>query len=128
MKDRLKEFMKTEGLNARGLSERMNVQASSVSHILTGRNKPSIDFLEKLHKAFPEADLGYMITGSKQVESRETSSTIDRVIELGNDTSKLESKEEDQEIVTNVTSNSDVSEIVVFFKDGTFERYLKKLS
>jgi len=46
-------------------ADRIGVQRSSVSHVMAGRNKPGIDFLEKILNAFPEVDVNWLITGKK---------------------------------------------------------------
>ena len=47
-KDRLLELIKSKNISASELSKKINVQRSNISHILSGRNKPSLDFVLKL--------------------------------------------------------------------------------
>jgi len=118
--------MEKENLNARELSERIGVQASSVSHILTGRNKPSIDFLEKVLESFPDIDLKYLITGKKHlVVNKEIHKSVPETpakIELSESGLRKEIETE----VTNVTKNNEVVEIVKIYKNGTFEIFSQK--
>jgi transcriptional regulator with XRE-family HTH domain len=46
-------------------ADRIGVQRSSISHVLSGRNKPGLDFLEKILNTFPEIDAAWLITGKK---------------------------------------------------------------
>ena len=128
MQDRLKEFMDIEGFNARELSERIGVQASSVSHILTGRNKPSLDFLEKMLKSFPDMDLKYLISGLKRTESKdiikEKSPEVQHEVNIDNQSFE----DKDKGRITNVISDDQLLEIVMFFENGTFERFRQKMS
>jgi len=127
MQARLKEFMDSERLNARELSERIGVQASSVSHILTGRNKPSIDFLVKILEAFPYMDLTYLISGIKQVDPT-IINTENPVVEKREISIEKELVEvEKGHLVTNVTSENKIREIIVFYENGTFDQYLQKV-
>ena len=48
MESRLKNWMELEGLKPSELADNIRVNRATISHILSGRNKPSIDFLEKL--------------------------------------------------------------------------------
>ena len=48
IKDRLRMIMDSHKLNAGSFADRIGVQRSNVSHVLSGRNKPSFDFIEKL--------------------------------------------------------------------------------
>ena len=46
MHNRLKKWMKLEGLKSSNLADNIGVNRATISHILSGRNKPSIDFLQ----------------------------------------------------------------------------------
>ncbi|MCO5268881.1 MAG: helix-turn-helix domain-containing protein [Brumimicrobium sp.] len=70
--DRLKMIMRKAGHTNSSFADYIEIQRSSVSHVLTGRNKPSIDFIEKILRKFPEVDPVWLITGEKQIERVET--------------------------------------------------------
>jgi len=63
MMDRFKSLLDQLHLSPSEFADRIGVQRSSISHILSGRNKPSIDFLEKILNAFPDTDVKWLITG-----------------------------------------------------------------
>ena len=63
MVDRFKLLLNQLQLSPAEFADRIGVQRSSISHILSGRNKPSIDFLEKILLVFPDIDIGWLITG-----------------------------------------------------------------
>ena len=48
MKERLLEFLKAENKTSAQLAEEIGVQPSGISHILSGRNNPSLDFVLKM--------------------------------------------------------------------------------
>ena len=48
MHSRLKYWMEMEALKSSALADIIRVNRATISHILSGRNKPSIDFLQKL--------------------------------------------------------------------------------
>ena len=50
MHKRLKKWMEVEDLKSSELADNIGVNRATISHILSGRNKPSIDFLQKLLK------------------------------------------------------------------------------
>ena len=54
IKDRLSHILRAKNLTATQFAEMMQIQPSNVSHLLSGRNKPSLDFLIKLKDIFPE--------------------------------------------------------------------------
>lgn len=61
LEDRLLKLLDTEQLSSSKFADVIGVQRSSVSHILTGRNKPSFDFLQKTLKAFPMLNADWLI-------------------------------------------------------------------
>ena len=50
-------------LSASGFADKIEVQRSSLSHLLSGRNKPSLDFILKIIAVFPEVDLYWILNG-----------------------------------------------------------------
>jgi len=63
MKDRLQQFLNAEQLSPARLSDIIGIQRSGLSHILSGRNKPSFDFIQKLLLKFPSINSEWLITG-----------------------------------------------------------------
>ncbi len=53
--------MKHEGINSTRLAEILGIQASGISHIMSGRNKPSFDFLHKLLQRFPQINPDWLL-------------------------------------------------------------------
>lgn len=62
-RERIELLMKCYGLTPSQLADRTGIQRASVSHIISGRNKPSLEVLQKIYEAFPELDLGWLMTG-----------------------------------------------------------------
>ena len=63
MEKRLLLFLQSEDLNPTKFADRIGVQRSSISHILSGRNKPSFDFLLKILNSFPQLNAEWLLTG-----------------------------------------------------------------
>ena len=63
MHNRINNWIKKEGLKSSELADIIGVNRSTISHILSGRNKPSIDFLQKLLFSFPNINANWLITG-----------------------------------------------------------------
>lgn len=61
---RLQQVMDYYGLNAAAFADALEIQRSGISHLLSERNKPSLDFILKLIEKFPEVDM-YWITQGK---------------------------------------------------------------
>lgn len=63
MKERIQRILQDKHLTSAKLADMIQVQRSSISHILSGRNKPSMDFMEKILTNFPEISGDWLITG-----------------------------------------------------------------
>lgn len=60
---RLEIILDYYGINASSFADTIGVQRSSLSHLLSGRNKPSLDFILKLLEVYPEVDLYWILNG-----------------------------------------------------------------
>ena len=63
MKDRIAHIIRAKNLTAAEFAVRLGIQPSNVSHLLSGRNNPSLDFVKKLKETFPEYNLDWLILG-----------------------------------------------------------------
>ncbi|WP_027391701.1 helix-turn-helix domain-containing protein [Aquimarina latercula] len=147
---RIQEIMKFYHVSASGFADAMGVGRSSISHILSGRNKPSLDFVMKITEAYPEAELYWLLYGQgsfpkskipKQeqetpaqkesitptpiISPTETESEQDLFSHSNNDIplSKDASEETIAPIIKTNSTNKNISQIVFFYKDGTFDVY-----
>jgi len=60
---RIKKWLDINNQKASELANNIGVSRATISHIISGRNKPSIDFLEKLLNVYPEINANWLITG-----------------------------------------------------------------
>ena len=93
MHSRLKYWMESEVLKSSELADIIGVNRATISHILSGRNKPSIDFLQKLLSNYPELNANWLISGvgdmkenQKQNEEKDSKS-IGKVVVFYDDKS-----------------------------------------
>ena len=64
MEERLKLFLAMEGLSPSQFADKLGVQRSGVSHLLSGRNKPSFEFISKMLAAYPKPNPDWLIMGT----------------------------------------------------------------
>ena len=62
-RERLEKILSHYDVNATAFAEEIGVQRSSISHLLSGRNKPSLDFVLKVIRRYPEVDLYWLLNG-----------------------------------------------------------------
>lgn len=104
--ERIKSIMLSKGMNAAEFSSKIDVKRANLSHVLSGRNKPSFDFIAKILSAFPNVNASWLILG----EAREEKVVI------------KERAEQNQE---NSTKNESVKieKVLIFYSDGTIKEH-----
>lgn len=122
--ERFRYIMKLNNLTSSGFANHIGVQPSSVSHVLSGRNKPSLEFIQKILKAFPKIDSNWLINGTAQVKEKVVES-VQESKPLETKTEQIEEQDfkESQPKSNPVNLNKSIKKIVVFYNDGTFEEY-----
>jgi len=63
MKDRITQFLKSEGISPAEFADKIGVQRSSVSHVLNGRNYPSASFIQKMLGVYKTLNSRWLLLG-----------------------------------------------------------------
>ena len=63
MEQRLQLFLQMEQLSQSQFADKMGIQRSGVTHLLSGRNKPSFEFITRMLQAFPSLNAEWLILG-----------------------------------------------------------------
>tara|TARA_B100000768_G_C11265363_1_gene370806 strand:- start:485 stop:874 length:390 start_codon:yes stop_codon:yes gene_type:complete len=116
---RIEKLIHSNELTASGFAEKIGVQRSSISHIISGRNKPSLDFLIKITEVFPEISLSELVYGDKSNthSPTETKTDLNSLDDLKKDNSQLKMELGDPQIQKKEKS------LIMIYSDGTFEKY-----
>jgi transcriptional regulator with XRE-family HTH domain len=115
MNDRLDKLLLAEQLTPAKFADLIGVQRSSISHIISGRNKPSFDFIAKVLSKFPRVNSEWLILGKgemykQMVQASLFDSPVLNPTVLGEDASNEEIKrQEEVSISENRTPNSFLS-------------------
>jgi transcriptional regulator with XRE-family HTH domain len=64
MKTRILDFLKAENKSSAQFAEEIGVQPSSISHIISGRNNPSLDFIMKMLNKYPALSTDWLLFGT----------------------------------------------------------------
>ena len=116
LRDRIAELLEELALSPRELAEKLGVQRSGISHILSGRNKPSLDFITRLTEAYPQIRHAWLLHGTGPMFETDRPSPP---FQLPQSTALTAA----QKRAPNPTSEKHVESIVVFYSDGTFKTY-----
>ena len=132
---RLNQIMEYYDLSAAGFADRINVGRSSISHLLSGRNKPSLDFVMKVIQTFPEVELYWLLNGKGTFpgSTKDYQEPMGAKEELDTSSSRttqdLFSQEEEKlskdEFKSNLSSpkSKTIKKIVIFYDDSSFEAF-----
>ena len=63
MKDRITQFLSSEGISPAEFADKIGVQRSSVSHVLNGRNYPSASFIQKMLGSYNTLNPRWLLLG-----------------------------------------------------------------
>lgn len=63
MKDRIAHIIKAESLTNLQFAQLLDISPASVTHLLSGRNNPSLDFVVRIAQKFPHYNLRWLILG-----------------------------------------------------------------
>ena len=67
LNERISKVISYSELSSSEFADEIDVQRSNISHITSGRNKPSLDFLIKIKERFPELQWEWLITGEGEM-------------------------------------------------------------
>ena len=121
---RMYKIMEHYNLSAATFSDEINVQRSSISHLLSGRNKPSLEFVLKIVDHYEEVTLDWLLYGRNSFPTSQKNKAKDQEEKIissptqnRKDTALLIDKSQKK------TTPSEIERIVVFYQNGTFKEY-----
>ena len=130
--ERIKQLMLDNELSAAAFADTIGVQRSSISHILSERNKPSLDFILKILHAYPSVSSEWLLKGieSKNAEVTPVNSkkefSTDHLEEVKAAEISMPKSTPDEDIIHKSTTSKQVERIIVCYNDGTSSSYLNK--
>jgi len=133
MKDRIEKIIRDEGISSSKFADELGIQRSSISHILSGRNKPSLDVFQRILRKYPNINSDWLILGignmykdTKTIEQKDIYSEIHeekkRAIPVSVENKETPVKTDILGFDT-VKSNKDIEKIIIFYSDKTFDIY-----
>jgi transcriptional regulator with XRE-family HTH domain len=145
--ERIKELIEREGHTVSSFATEIKVIRSTVSHIISGRNKPSLEFVQKLLLRYPEIDPAWLLFGRdvpfKSKETAASASLLSRMKEeeaddIDSEDSNIAKTTKKEGVTTDYLANSNenksasaqeskasqsIEQIIFFYKDGSFKVY-----
>lgn len=138
--ERLQTILKDVNLNARDFAAEVGISAATMSNILNGRNKPSLEVLQKVLARYRNISTEWLILGVGAMYNGKFDSQTDNLVNsIDSDTSQEDkfqlplqtksparsSKAETSTTIPMVAPDKKITRILVFYSDGTFEELSK---
>jgi transcriptional regulator with XRE-family HTH domain len=127
LNDKIRELLKRKEMTPSHFADEIGVQRSSISHILSGRNRPSFDVIQKIIRRFPDLSLDWFLDdapstihpGGKKGKSKlkRTALTNTKAKTPGPIPSPFA-------LPTSPEAPKEIERILIFYKDKTFSEYI----
>lgn len=145
MKDRLQQLIENEHLSPSRFADEVGLNRPAVSHILSGRNKPGFDALQRILQRFPQLNASWLITGEGDMYARKAETDAQGSLMFDEDVENADNwtgdresfKETGVKTVVNssktidnqkdsivIASAAKVKKIAVFYTDNTYEEFI----
>ena len=137
MNERIRLLIEQLGLTQAEFAERVKIQPSTLSNALRGRNEVSNSIIIKIHEAYPEVSINWLMFGegdlnidnmvtnpknqSNEIPKPLKSLEYSKDFELRKDV--LPFNDEPSPIVEKISKDRKVVKIMIFYSDNTFESF-----
>jgi transcriptional regulator with XRE-family HTH domain len=138
MKERILEFLRHENKTSSQFAEEIGVQPSSVSHIISGRNKPSLDFVIKMLQQYVDLSTDWLVFGKGDMFKTDSGADLFSNFESASDqeektvSNTLSTQTSDNEIAIEAKNNvldlqrgskSSIQKVLLIYSDNSFIEY-----
>nr|WP_295933787.1 helix-turn-helix transcriptional regulator [uncultured Dyadobacter sp.] len=118
--EKIKQILADKNTTPSLFADEIGIQRSSMSHILAGRNKPSLDMVQKIVKRYPELGVKWILDDeplpdmpdNSLLESRKKSPTVPAPVQTNPQKEKKE-----------VLPEKKIEKVLIFYSDGTFQEF-----
>ncbi|MCF2491320.1 helix-turn-helix transcriptional regulator [Dyadobacter sp. CY347] len=137
LNDKIKQILTDKNISPSIFADEIGIQRSSMSHILAGRNKPSLDIVQKIVRRFPELGTNWILDGEELPFITAESSAAESLGQLEILSSTRNNREPNARqlgrseknslngkpsaAATNSSRTRQIEKILIFYSDGTFE-------
>ena len=125
MRDRILKIMEREGLTPSKFAESIGIQRSAMSHIISGRNNPSLDVLLKILERFTYVDSDWLLF-TNMLENRPNVQVVaENRKEIGVEIPvNIQKQPVVEQVICQEKPSKNVSKIMIFYSDNTFDTFV----
>ena len=145
MKDRIKQVMENENLTSAQFADKLQINRAVISHILNGRNNPSLDVVTKILSEMDYISSDWLLSGKGEMYKTEevdrsvsarnldlfTQGSVNEVRDPKKPQNSTETVVKREEIASNMaeskpveiikTVDRKVTQVIIYYSDNTFE-------
>jgi len=127
--DKIKQILKDKNLSPSHFADEIGVQRSSISHILSGRNRPSFDIIQKIIRRFPDLGYDWILEEDETVAAPKARLPMETAVASPKASSPPEiaaapaPQPKDEPSPGSPTAAKAIERILIFYTDGTFKDY-----
>jgi transcriptional regulator with XRE-family HTH domain len=144
---KIEQIIIDKGISPSKFADDLVIQRSSVSHILSGRNKPSLEIIQKILKAYPDIDRDWLlfdndipqqntpqINRQQSINQRVTNQNLfeqkpresnknfqSEQISVQQPVNVMPKRKIERPMIPSSNTNKQIERIMIFYTDGTFE-------
>ena len=128
---RISQILEEQQLSSSAFADTIGVQRSSISHVLSGRNKPSLEFILKIIRAFPFYSTDWLLFGkltdaAKAYQQPADNTAENQVEEIDFTSESYDTPEKPTKPTSVSQSESEIAKVILLLKDGSFTDYNSK--
>ncbi|WP_345167719.1 helix-turn-helix transcriptional regulator [Algibacter aquimarinus] len=113
---RIQKIIEYYGETASSFAEKIGVQRSSISHVLSGRNKPSLEFVLKVVSSYQEVELYWLLNGKGEFPSGDNLKL--KKSNFSSTSAEIKNNPSDE-----IDAQKSIERIVIFYSDGSFKSF-----
>jgi transcriptional regulator with XRE-family HTH domain len=118
---RIEELLRTKNLTPSKFADVIGVQRSGISHIMSGRNKPSLDFILKVLEAYPELNAEWLIRGEGNMSDSQRLFDFEDVVDKPSEVEKVPVSADEDKV-----RQKKIVKVLVFYDNQSFEEIVPR--
>ncbi|MBO5618352.1 MAG: helix-turn-helix transcriptional regulator [Paludibacteraceae bacterium] len=126
-RERIKQVQETLGLTARQFAAEIHVQPGTISNMMAGRNNPSLDVMKRIMERYPTLNPEWLVVGKgemwRTVPGQEAG-LFDALPPDGTKKTRTDMPKEEPQVIA--APAKQITKIVVYYSDNTFEEFVGK--
>ena len=124
---RLVDLLNFYDISASTLADKIGVQRSSISHLISGRNNPSLDFILRVLDNYKEITFDWFVKGIGELSSDSFKNDTPTLFEQASQNLDIHKEKKNKTVEANLSATQkdfkSIEKIILLYNDGSFEFY-----